>query len=83
MLLTSLCLLLPELAAVVRLVEAVVRELVSTVEPVRAEARLQRSELELQTINRRSCTTTEKARTSRAFCWLKAATTAFTFKNLL
>ena len=40
MLLTSLCLLLPELAAVVRLVEAVVRELVSTVEPVRAEERL-------------------------------------------
>ena len=38
--------------------------------------------VELQTINRRSCTITEKAPT-RAFTWLKAATTAFTFKTLL
>ena len=36
----------------------------------------------LLTINRRSCTITEKAPT-RAFTWLKAATTAFTFKTLL
>ena len=36
----------------------------------------------LLTINRRSCTITEKAPT-RAFSWLKAATTAFTFKSLL
>ena len=42
----------------------------------------QRSTLELQTINRRSCTTTEKAHT-RAFSWLKAPTSAFTFKTLL
>ena len=33
-------------------------------------------------INRWSCTITEKA-PSRAFSWLKAATTAFTFKTLL
>ena len=38
--------------------------------------------LVLQTINRRSCTITEKAPT-RGFSWLKAATTAFTFKTLL
>ena len=38
--------------------------------------------LELLTINRRSCTITEKALT-RAFSWLKAATTVFTFKTLL
>ena len=38
--------------------------------------------LELWTINRWSCTITEKAPT-RAFSWLKAATTAFTFKTLL
>ena len=38
--------------------------------------------LVLQTIHRRSCTITEKAPT-RAFSWLKAATTTFTFKNLL
>ena len=42
----------------------------------------QRSTLELQTINRRSCTTTENAPT-RAFSWLKAPTSAFTFKTLL
>ena len=36
----------------------------------------------LQTIDRRSCTITEKAPT-RAFSWLKADTTAFTFKTLL
>ena len=35
----------------------------------------------LWTINRRSCTITEKAPT-RAFSWLKADTTAFTFKTL-
>ena len=40
------------------------------------------SQLVLQTINQRSCTITEKAPT-RAFSWLKAATTAFTFKTLL
>ena len=40
------------------------------------------SQLELLTINRHSCTITEKAPTS-AFSWLKAATTAFTFKTLL
>ena len=34
------------------------------------------------TINRQSCTITEKAPT-RAFSWLKAATTAFTLKTLL
>ena len=38
--------------------------------------------LVLLTINRRSCTITEKAPT-RAFSWLKAATTTFTFKTLL
>ena len=38
--------------------------------------------LELLTKYRRSCTITEKAPT-RAFSWLKAATTAFTFKTLL
>ena len=38
--------------------------------------------LVLQTINRQSCTITEKAPT-RTFSWLKAATTAFTFKTLL
>ena len=37
--------------------------------------------LVLQTINRRSCTITEKAPT-RAFSWLKAPTSAFTFKTL-
>ena len=37
--------------------------------------------LVLQTINRRSCTIMEKAPT-KAFSWLKAATTAFTFKTL-
>ena len=36
---------------------------------------------ELLTNNRRSCTITEKAPT-RAFSWLKAATTASTFKTL-
>ena len=39
-------------------------------------------QLVLQTINWRSCTITEKAPT-RAFSWLKAATTAFTFRTLL
>ena len=39
-------------------------------------------QLELLAIYRRSCTITEKAPT-RAFSWLKAATTAFTFKALL
>ena len=38
--------------------------------------------LELQTINRRSCTITEKV-PSRVFSWLKVVTTAFTFKTLL
>ena len=38
--------------------------------------------LVLKTINRWSCTLTEKAPT-RAFSWLKAATSTFTFKNLL
>ena len=37
--------------------------------------------LVLQTINRRSCTITEKAPT-RAFSWLKVTTMAFTFKGL-
>ena len=37
---------------------------------------------ELQTINRQTCTITEKVPT-RAFSWLKAATIAFTFKTLL
>ena len=37
--------------------------------------------LVLQTINRRSCTITEKAPT-RAFSWLKALTRTFTFKTL-
>ena len=36
----------------------------------------------LQTINRRSCTITEKVPTC-TFSWLKADTTAFTFKTLL
>ena len=36
----------------------------------------------LQTINRRCCTITEKAPT-RAFFWLKAPTSTFTFKTLL
>ena len=36
----------------------------------------------LQTINRGSCTITEKAN-SKAFSWLKAHTSAFTFKTLL
>ena len=36
----------------------------------------------LQTTNQRICTITEKAPT-RVFSWLKAATTAFTFKTLL
>ena len=40
-----------------------------------------RSRLELQTINRRSCTIMEKAPT-RAFSWLKEPTSAFTFKTL-
>ena len=39
------------------------------------------STLVLYTINRRWCIITEKA-PSRAFSWLKAATTAFTFKTL-
>ena len=39
-------------------------------------------QLELFAIYRRSCTFTETAST-RAFSWLKAATTAFTFKALL
>ena len=39
--------------------------------------------LELLTINRQSCSITEKAPTNRSFFWLKAATTAFTFKILL
>ena len=38
--------------------------------------------VELLTINRQSCTITEKAPTS-AFSWLKAPTIAFTFKTLL
>ena len=38
--------------------------------------------VELLTINRQSCTITEKAPTW-AFSWLKATTTAFTFKTLL
>ena len=38
--------------------------------------------LELQTIHQQSCTITEKAPT-RAFSWIKAATTTSTFKNLL
>ena len=38
------------------------------------------SVLVLLTINRRSCTITEKAPT-RAYSWLKTATTAFTFKT--
>ena len=38
--------------------------------------------LELLTINRQSYTITKNAPT-RAFSWLKAATTAFTFKTLL
>ena len=42
---------------------------------------IRRSSLELLTINRQSCTITEKAPT-RAFSWLKAAATAFTFKTL-
>ena len=40
------------------------------------------TQVELLAINRRSCTITEKAPT-RAFSWLKVATTAFTFKTLL
>ena len=40
------------------------------------------SGVELLTINRQSCTITEKAPT-RAFSWLKVATTALTFKTLL
>ena len=39
------------------------------------------SELVLLTINQRSCTITEKAPT-RAFSWLRAPTSAFTFKTL-
>ena len=39
------------------------------------------SRLVLQTINRRGCTITKKAPT-RAFSWLKVATSAFTFKAL-
>ena len=39
-------------------------------------------EFVLQTINRRSCTIMEKAPT-RAFSWLKAPTSAFTFNTLL
>ena len=42
----------------------------------------QMSGVVLQTINPRSCTISEEAPT-RAFSWLKAATTAFTFKTLL
>ena len=42
----------------------------------------QHSSAELLPINRWSCTITEKAPT-RAFSWLKTATTAFTFKTLL
>ena len=38
--------------------------------------------LVLQTINRRSCTISEKA-PIMAFVWLKAPTSAFTFKTLL
>ena len=48
----------------------------------RAPPQLHQSELVLKTINRLSCTITEKDPT-RAFSWLKVATTAFTFKNLL
>ena len=40
------------------------------------------SELVLLTINQRSCTITEKAPT-RAFSWLRAPTTTFTFMTLL
>ena len=40
------------------------------------------SRVVLQTINRRSCTIAEKAPT-KAFSWLKAPTSAFTFKTLL
>ena len=47
-----------------------------------ANGRVLVSWLELETINRRSCTITEKAPT-RALSWLKAATTTFTFKTLL
>ena len=39
--------------------------------------------LELLTIYWRSCTITKEKAPSRAFSWLKAATTAFTFKTLL
>ena len=42
----------------------------------------QGSQVELQKIDRRSCTITENA-TSRAFTRLKAATTTFTFKTLI
>ena len=40
------------------------------------------SRVDLLTVNRQSCTITEKAPT-RAFSWLKVATTAFTFRTLL
>ena len=46
------------------------------------QAEVTSSLLVLQTINQRSCTITKKA-PNRAFSWLKAATTAFTFKTLL
>ena len=44
--------------------------------------KLRTTQVVLLLINQRCCTITEKAPT-RAFTWLKAATTAFTFKTLL
>ena len=50
--------------------------------PVTSSGHHHHYQLVLYTINRRWCIITEKAPT-KAFSWLKAATTAFTFKTLL